>query len=81
MLETIWTFLKDPAQSGGPHLDRRRDRWWLQARIWAVVKFFAKKEDEGHLKLSVKAEGGSVAIGGDNKDSPINIGTRGRSER
>jgi hypothetical protein len=80
MFETVWTFLKDSANQAV--------LTWIgggivvaAGGIWAVVKFFAKKEDEGHFKPSVKAEGGSVAIGGDNKDSPINIGARGRSKR
>jgi hypothetical protein len=80
MFEAVWTFLKDPANQavlswiGGGIVV-------IAGGIWAVVKFFAKKEDGGERKPSVKAEGGSVAIGGDNKDSPINIGAKGRSKR
>jgi hypothetical protein len=80
MFEAVWTFLKDPANQalltwiGGGIVV-------IAGGIWAVVKFFAKKEDGADRKPSVKAKGRSVAIGGDNKDSPISIGTRGRSKR
>ena len=80
MLGTAWAFLKDPTNQavltwiGGGIVV-------IAGGIWAVVKFFAEKEDGGDRKPSVKAEEGSVAIGGDNKDSPINIGTKGRSKR
>lgn len=47
--------------------------------LWAVVKFYSTN-DEGP-KPSNRAEGGSVAIGGDSINSPINIGTRSSRKR
>lgn len=79
MLDGIWTFLKDPVN--------REVLGWIgggivvvAGGIWVVVKFLAKKDDRD-AKPSVKAEGGSVAIAGDNKNSPINIGARDRTKR
>jgi hypothetical protein len=78
MLDNIWAFVKDPAN--------RAVLTWIGGGIvvvagglWAVLKFFTKGDD-GDAKPSVKAEEGSVAIGGDNKKSPINIGARSRSK-
>ena len=84
MLEAVWAFVKDPAN--------RDTLAWIGGGIvvvagglWTVVKFFAKKpEDEttaaGGAK-SVRAEQGSVAIGGDNTRSPIRIETRKSGKR
>jgi hypothetical protein len=78
MLGTVWAFLKDPANQavltwiGGGIVV-------VAGGIWAAVKFFAKRDD-GDAKPSVKAEGGSVAAGRDIKNSPINIGAKGRSK-
>jgi hypothetical protein len=79
MFEAVWTFLKDPANQavltwiGGGIVV-------VAGGLWAVVKFFAKKEDAGDTKPRVKAEGGSVAAGGNIKNSPINIGAKGRTK-
>jgi hypothetical protein len=68
MFATIWAFLTDPAN--------RAILAWLggglvvaAGGIWAVIKFFAKRPD----RRSVTADRGSVAVGGDNRNSPINI--------
>jgi hypothetical protein len=79
MLDAFWTFLKDPAN--------REALGWIGAGIvavaggvWAVVKFFSKK-DNGSSEPRVSAEDGSAAVGGDNIGSPINIGTRAPRKR
>jgi hypothetical protein len=80
MLGAIWAFLRDPGNQavlgwiGGGIVV-------VAGGVWGVVKFFAKGDGGGGVKPSVKAEGGSVAIGGDNKNSPINIGAKDRSKR
>jgi hypothetical protein len=82
MLSTIWDFAKDPANQavlswiGGGIAA-------VAAGIWAVVRFRAKS---GHHKpsrptVSVSADRGSVAAGGDFKNSPVDIDTRGGSKR
>ena len=72
MLADLWTFLKDPAN--------RAVLEWIGGGVvvvaggwWAVVKFFAKKSDGGSSP-GVRADNGSVAIGGSNTNSPISIG-------
>ena len=40
--------------------------------VWAVVKFFAKKESGAGAALSVRADRGGVAAGGSISNSPIN---------
>jgi hypothetical protein len=80
MLGTVWAFLKDPGNQavlswigGGVVV--------AAGGIWAVVKFFGKGENGGSAKPGVNAEGGSVAIGGKNENSPINVGAKARSKR
>lgn len=80
MVDASWAFLKDPAN--------REVLAWIGAGLvavsgglWAVVKFFAKKGDDGPSAAArrdrgTRADRGSAAIGGDNTNSPINIGTR-----
>ena len=80
MFGSIWAFLNDPGNravlswvGGGMVV--------VVGGIWAVVKFFFKKDDNRGAKPGVSAEGGSVAIGGDNRNSPISIRTKGRGKR
>jgi hypothetical protein len=40
--------------------------------VWAVVKFFAKKESSAGAARSVRADRGGVAAGGSISNSPIN---------
>ena len=68
MLETIWAFLTD--------LPNRAVLSWIgggivvvAGGIWAVLKFFAKKP----ARPTIQSDQGSVAIGGNNRNSPINI--------
>ncbi len=76
MFDTIWAFLTDPAN--------REILAWIgggivvaAGGIWAVIKFFAKKPD----RRSVIADRGSVAIGGDARNSPINVAPRTPGKR
>ncbi len=70
MLDAFWTWLRDPAN--------QQTLGWIGGGlvvviggVWAVVKFFAKKEGDGPRPPSVKADRGGVAIGGSNVNSPI----------
>ena len=75
MLDALWSFLKDP--------DNQKVLAWIgggivavAGGIWAVVKFIVRKPEGGTPDSVVKADNGSVAIGGSATDSPINIGNR-----
>ena len=77
MLDSIWTFLKDPANQAV--------FTWIGGGIVVLPAAFGRSSsslprDDGDAKPSSTPRG-SVAIGGDNEDSPINIRTRGRSKR
>lgn len=68
MLDTLLAFLKDPAN--------KAVLGWIgggiaavAAAAWTVFKFFASKD------AGVTAKTGSVAVGGDNTQSPITINT------
>jgi hypothetical protein len=70
MLDTLWTFLKDP--------DNRDVLGWIGGGIvvvvgglWAAVKFLSKKEHQA----SVQAINGGVAAGGDMIGNQINTGS------
>lgn len=70
MLDAFWSWLKDPAN--------RDVIGWIGSgvvivvgSVWAVVKFFAKPRGNGGRAPSVRANGGGVAIGGSNLNSPI----------
>lgn len=68
MLDQVLAYLKDPGN--------RAVLAWLGAGVvmiatglWAIIKFFASKP-------TVRADNGSVAVGGDNTNSPITMGNR-----
>jgi len=71
MLYELWSWLRDPAN--------REVITWIGGGlvvvvggVWAVVKFFAKKESGAGAALSVRADRGGVAAGGSISNSPIN---------
>ena len=71
MLNELWTWLRDPAN--------QQTLGWIGGGlvvviggVWAVVKFFAKKEGDGGPPPSVRADRGGVAAGGSISNSPIN---------
>jgi len=71
MLDELWSWLRDPAN--------REVITWIGGGlvvviggIWAVVKFFARKESGAGAAPSVRADRGSVAAGGNISNSPIN---------
>ena len=73
MLDTFWSWLQDPANrdvigwiGGGVVV--------VVGGIWAVVKYFARPGRDGGAR-SVRADGGGVAIGGSNLNSPITTNT------
>ena len=80
MFSSIWDFLKDGSNQavlswiGGGIAA-------VATAIWAVVKLVTKKADPKPSKPSVSADRGSVAAGGDFKNSPVNIDPRGSSKR
>jgi len=70
VMSAIWEFVKDP--------DNRAVLGWigggagvLVAGIWAVVKFLAKNGDRKVSGPNVSADRGSVAVGGDIKNSRV----------
>jgi hypothetical protein len=70
MLDTVWAFLKDPANrdvlawiGGGVVM--------VVGGLWAAIKFFSKKEP----KPSVQANNGGVAAGGSMIVNEINTGS------
>lgn len=73
MIAEIWTFLRDPSNQsllswigGGVAV--------TVAAAWAVLKFLIASKPKAPTKPGPPAaDRGSVAIGGDNKNSPINI--------
>ncbi len=70
MLEALWTWLRDPAN--------QQTLGWIGGGlvvvggVWAVVKFFARKESGAGAAPSVRADRGGVAAGGSISNSPIN---------
>jgi hypothetical protein len=75
MLSSVWEFVKAP--------DNQAALSWIgggiaavAAAVWAVVKFRANNGDHKPSKPSVSADRGSVAAGGDFRNSPVNIDTR-----
>jgi hypothetical protein len=78
MLDAFWSWLQDPANrdvigwiGGGVVV--------VVGGVWAVVKYFAKPGGDGGAAPSVRADGGGVAIGGSNLNSPIT--TNSNSEK
>jgi hypothetical protein len=78
MLSSIWEFVKDP--------ENRAVLTWIgggiaaiAAAAWAVVK--TRSGDQKLSKPSVSADRGSVAAGGDIRNSPVNIDGGDRSKR
>src|SRR5208282_1499193 len=71
MLGGLWTWLRDPANQqtvgwiGGGFVV-------VVGGVWAVVKFFAKKQSGAGAAMSVRADRGGVAAGGNISNSPIN---------
>jgi hypothetical protein len=70
MLDAVWSWLKDPGNrdviawiGGGVVV--------VIGGVWAVVKYFARPGGDGGAAPSVRADGGGVAIGGSNLNSPI----------
>ena len=75
MLDTLWTFLRDPANQG--------TLTWIgggiavaAGGIWTVMKSKKDKPKDGAAKPGVNARNGGVAIGRDNINSPINTTAR-----
>jgi hypothetical protein len=75
MLSSVWEFVKAP--------DNQAALTWIgggiaavAAAVWAVVKFRASNGDHKPSKPGVSADHGSVAAGGDFRNSPVNIDTR-----
>ncbi len=70
MLDAFWTWLRDPAN--------QQTLGWIGGGlvvviggVWAIVKFFAKREGDTATPPNVNAKQGGVAIGGSNVNSPI----------
>ncbi len=71
MLDELWSWLRDPAN--------REVITWIGGGlvvvvggVWAVVKFFTKKENGPGPALHVRADRGGVAAGGSISNSRIN---------
>jgi hypothetical protein len=80
MLSSVWEFVKAP--------DNQAALSWIGggfaavvAAIWTVIKFRAGKGDHQPSKPAVSADHGSVAAGGDFRNSPVNIDTTDRAKR
>jgi len=82
MLDALLAFLKDPTN--------RETVGWVGAGIaavagglWAVIKFFVRKGGDNATPnvKNVKADRGSVAIGGNNINSRINPNPRRSNKR
>jgi len=84
MLDAVWRFLGDPTN--------RSVIGWAAGGVaacvtgvWAVVKFFARDRRPADLPAkthpSASADHGSVAVGGENRNSPISIGQRSPGKR
>jgi hypothetical protein len=70
MLEAFWTWLREPAN--------QQTLGWIGGGlvvviggVWAVVKFFAKKESGASAAQSVRADMGGVAAGRDISNNQI----------
>jgi hypothetical protein len=80
MLSSVWDFVKDS--------NNQAVLSWLGGGvvavvggIWAVVKFRTKSGEEKPSRLSVSADRGSVAAGGNIVGSPVNTDARDSSKR
>ena len=79
MLDSIWTFLKDPANQavftwigGGIAV--------FAGALWAIIKFFAKKRRRGR-ETERQRRGGKCRHRRRQRGQPHQIRTRGRSKR